>query len=206
VFRAVRPLILNGIADLTARPDLASRAMVVTLAPIADTDRQPEDIFWIAWERVRPRVFWLLLNALSAALRHLPTVKLGHYPRMADLIKLMTAAESGLGWDAGRFFESYRANQRDMAMAGFDSDPVAAAIRGHIKTPWEGTASELLTFLNKRVLLEERKHKSWPTTASALGTAVKRAAPVLRAAGFTVKRCRGAERFLIIEPPEPRAG
>ena len=202
VFRAVRPLILNGIADLTARPDLASRAMVVTLAPIADADRQPEDVFWTAWERTRPKVFWLLLNALSAALRHLPQVRLGHYPRMADLIKLMSAAESGLGWEAGRFLKSYRANQQDLAMAGFDSDPVAAAVRQYIKTIWEGTASELLTYLTERLHFDERKRKTWPATPSALGTAIKRAAPVLRAAGFDIKRRRGAERTLVIAPPE----
>jgi putative DNA primase/helicase len=205
VFRAVRPLILNGIADLTARPDLASRAMVVTLAAIPDGNRQPEDVFWAAWEKVRPRVFWLLLNALSSAVRHLPEVRLGHYPRMADLIKLMSAAEPGLDWQPGRFLENYRANQQDLAMAGFDSDPVAAAIRKHIKTAWEGTASELLTYLTERLLFDERKRKTWPATASALGTAVKRAASVLRAAGFSIKRRRGVERTLVILPPDPGA-
>ena len=63
------------------------------------------------------------------------------------------------------------------------------------------TASELLTYLTERLLLDERKRKTWPATPSALGTAIKCAASVPRAAGFTIQRRRGTERTLVIVPP-----
>jgi len=42
IIEATRPVIVNGIDDLTARPDFASRALVVTLSVIPD-DKRKED-------------------------------------------------------------------------------------------------------------------------------------------------------------------
>ena len=39
---AVRPVILNGIEDIITRPDLADRAILLTLGAIAERQRRPE--------------------------------------------------------------------------------------------------------------------------------------------------------------------
>src|SRR5947209_5018001 len=42
LFEAARPILLNGIEDIISRPDLADRAIFMTLSPIAEADRRPE--------------------------------------------------------------------------------------------------------------------------------------------------------------------
>jgi hypothetical protein len=42
LFQASRPILLNGIEDVIRRPDLADRAIFLTLAAIADEQRRPE--------------------------------------------------------------------------------------------------------------------------------------------------------------------
>ena len=42
LFAAARPIILNGIEDIITRPDLADRAILLMLAPIAERQRRPE--------------------------------------------------------------------------------------------------------------------------------------------------------------------
>ena len=41
LFDATRPVILNGIEDIVARPDLADRAVFLTLEPIPEERRRP---------------------------------------------------------------------------------------------------------------------------------------------------------------------
>jgi len=42
LFEAARPMLLNGIEDVVGRPDLADRAIVLTLPPISEAQRRPE--------------------------------------------------------------------------------------------------------------------------------------------------------------------
>ena len=46
LFAAARPVILNGIEDFITRPDLADRAIMLMLAPIAERQRRPEHALW----------------------------------------------------------------------------------------------------------------------------------------------------------------
>ena len=54
LFDATRPVILNGIEDIVARPDLADRGLFLTLEPIPEDQRQPEGELWAAFEQARP--------------------------------------------------------------------------------------------------------------------------------------------------------
>jgi hypothetical protein len=42
LFKAARPILLNGIEDVIARPDLADRAILLTLGPIGEEKRRSE--------------------------------------------------------------------------------------------------------------------------------------------------------------------
>ena len=46
LFAAARPIILNGIEEVITRPDLADRAILLMLAPIAERQRRPETALW----------------------------------------------------------------------------------------------------------------------------------------------------------------
>jgi len=56
IFDVQRPVILNGIADLASRPDLADRALVLRLPRIDERQRKPESEFWAAFEHDLPHI------------------------------------------------------------------------------------------------------------------------------------------------------
>jgi hypothetical protein len=83
LFTAARPIILNGIDDIVTRPDLADRAILLTLASIAERQRRPERALWRELELVRPHILGALLDAVAHGLQMLPRVRLKRLPRMA---------------------------------------------------------------------------------------------------------------------------
>ena len=201
IFEAQRPAILNGIADLASRPDLADRAMVLTLPSIHDKDRKRETVFWTEFETVRPFILGSLLTAVSASLRNQNKVEIDRIPRMADFAFRVVAAESEMPWDKDTFLSIYSENRAGMLEAAADNDHVAQAIRklaydvaspGYQSPPgapagaWEGTTTDLLAAL--RTLVDERVagSKLFPQTSNSLGARVRRVAPALRAVGIDV--------------------
>lgn len=208
IFYATRPIVLNGIPDLASRGDLAQRALAVSLASISDEDRRAEAAVMVEFEAARPAIIGALLDAVSSVLRNLPGTSLDQMPRMADFALVATAAEAGLGWDAGTFTAAYAENRQQTMAAAFEADIVASSIASWIKSEhptdgFEGTASELLAALEARTAESIRKRKSWPANASAMGAAVRRAKPLLKRQGFVVEQLRrGDGRIVCILPPQ----
>lgn len=144
-----RPAILNGIDDLTARPDLADRAIVITLQPIPDCDRLEERELWERFDRIKGKVFGVLLDGLCSALRNIDSVDLPYKPRMVNAARWATAAEEGLGLQSGSFMKSYADNQQDMVSISLEASPFIAALLDMVKQKrqWEGKPTELLSLL-----------------------------------------------------------
>jgi len=203
---------LNGIPLLTDRADLADRALTVHLRSIPESDRRPEDEIRLSFESARPRLLGALLSAVSAALRNLPTTRLDRSGRMADFEKLVTAAESGLGWDPGSFQRVVRANREEIVESAFEADSVAVAIAKLVRIEYPdgltATATELLTKLNATDLIADgiRKQRTWPATAQGLGNRIDRISPLLKAQGFKVERRHSGVRTITIVPPVKNAG
>jgi hypothetical protein len=121
LFDAARPVILNGIEDIVTRPDLADRAVFLTLEPIPEERRRPEQELWASFELERPRILGVLLDAVAKGLAMLPQTRLDKLPRMADFALWATACETAL-WTAGTFWSAYCGN-RDEAVEGvIDAD------------------------------------------------------------------------------------
>jgi putative DNA primase/helicase len=208
IFQGARPIILNGIPTLTDRPDLAERALTIHLAVIAEERRQSEEELFPAFEAKRSSIFGALLDAISAALRNLPKVKLDCKPRMADFARLITAAEPGLGWEPGAFIKVYGENRRDVIEASIEAEPVAKTIIDHLPVDYpypEGlicTPTELLAVLNSCASEGLQKSRIWPDTAQRLGNRIDRIAPLLRSRGFLVERRHSGQRLITIVPPK----
>ena len=128
LFDAARPVILNGIEDIVTRPDLADRAVFLTLEPIPEERRRPEAELWAAFEAERPRILGVLLDAVVEGLKRLPETQLPKLPRMADFALWATACETAL-WPAGTFWSAYCGNLDEAVEGVIDADPVAAAVR-----------------------------------------------------------------------------
>ncbi len=200
LFDAARPVILNGIEDIVERPDLADRAVFLTLEPIPEKYRRPEAELWAAFETERPRILGALLDAVSEGLKRLSETRLPKLPRMADFALWATACETAL-WPAGSFWSAYCRN-RDEAVEGvIDADPVGAAVRAFMskRTEWTGTASDLLGALAEAVDERISKSKTWPDSPRALSGRLRRAATFLRKIGVEVAfRKEGRARTRIV--------
>jgi hypothetical protein len=187
LFAAARPIILNGIEDIVARPDLADRALFLTLEPIPETRRLPEAELWTAFEIERARILGALLDAVVEGLKRLPETRLEYLPRMADFALWATACETAL-WPAGTFTSAYSGN-RDEAVEGvLEADPIAAAVRTVMakQTEWTGTASKLLAALAGVVDERVANSKTWPDSPRALTGRLRRAATFLRKMGIEI--------------------
>ena len=181
LFDAARPVILNGIEDIVARPDLADRAIFLTLEPISEERRRPEAELWAAFEVERPAILGALLDAVVEGLKHLPHTRLERLPRMADFALWATACETAL-WSADTFLAAYSGNRDEVVESVIDADPIAAAICTVMsrRTVWTQTATELLGALAE--VADERavNLKTWPASPRAFAGRLRRAATFLR--------------------------
>jgi hypothetical protein len=169
---AARPIILNGIEDIVTRPDLADRAILLMLAPIAERQRRPEHVLWQEFELARPYI-------TAHGLQMLPRVRLHRLPRMADFALWATACESAFR-PAGTVEAAYSNNRRDAIENIIDADPLAAHVRELMadRAQWTGRASDLLQAGTNR--------SGWPQSARALAGRLRRAQTFLRTLGIEI--------------------
>lgn len=183
---AARPVILNGIVDLAVRPDLADRAVVVSLPAIAVAERQPEAALWAAFEAERPRLLGVLLTAVAEGLKRAGSVHQRHLPRLADFALWAAACETAL-WPAGTFRAAYDSNRRGTAVDSLEADPLTGALIALMERQetWEGTASLLLDEL-KPFFEGHKAARGLPGNPRALAGRVRELAAFLRPLGYEV--------------------
>ncbi len=187
LFDATRPVVLNGIEDIVTRPDLADRAIFLTLEPILEERRRPEKELWAAFDKASPQILGALLDAVAFGLRRLPDTELERLPRMADFALWATACEGAL-WEDRTFWRAYAGNRDEAIDSVIESDLVGSAIRSLMAsgTEWSGTATDLLDTLSKEVGETVRRAKTWPATPRALSGRLRRAATFLRKVGIDI--------------------
>jgi hypothetical protein len=187
LFRAARPAILNGIEDVITRPDLADRAIFLTLPYVHETRRRPEVEIWTEFETARPHILGALLDAASHGLRALPDVRLKRLPRMADFALWATACETAL-WPAGTFLRAYDENRKAATEDVIEADPVAAHIREMMikHTTWTGSASDLLRVSSEFSADRSTKNAGWPKSPRAMAGRLRRAQTSLRVLGIDI--------------------
>ena len=216
LFKAQRPIILNGIEDLVTRPDLADRTIFITLEPITNDRRLSEQDLWSKFEAERPVILGALLDIAAYGLRTLPEVAPEALGRMADF-ELWAMACEGAQWARGTFQRAYYHNREETMQNAIEADSVALAVCAlmDMRTPqtvrtqisemsrqrieWEGTATALLRELNTISNESIGRDRSWPQTANALSNRLRRAARILRERGVEIiYRKQGRDRTRII--------
>lgn len=194
VFRAMRPVLLNGIEEVTKRADLLDRALLVNLRAIPAEQRRTESELWECFDRAWPALFGALLDALACALHRLSSVILPRKPRMADFATWATAAEPALGLPDGAFVEAVFQHIAAMADLPLEASPIVAPLRELVEQQpatldgerprWTGTATALLSELARIAGDNGRRHPDWPRNGQALSGQLKRLAPNLRQKGI----------------------
>jgi hypothetical protein len=186
LFRAARPIILNGIEDVITRPDLADRAIFLALPYLREERRRSEKEIWHDFKTSQPHILGALLDAASHGLRTLPEVRLEQLPRMADFALWATACEPAF-CPTGGFLHAYKANRRSAIEDVVDADAVATRIRDIMagRAMWSGNASDLLRLAapNPR---DDVSGAGWPKSPRALAGRLRRAQTPLRALGIEI--------------------
>ena len=207
LFSGGRPVILNGIEDLLHRPDLADRAITLTLEAIPDDRRRTEAELLADFEAQRPAILGALVDAVATGLKRLPDTKLDRPPRMADFATWATACETAF-WPAGTFMAAYAGNRATAVDSVIDSDAVLEAMRAFMapRDLWEGTATELLRELGVEAGGLIASAKSWPANAKGLSGRLRRGQAPLRAVGIALEFAReGQSRRRVIAITRNRA-
>ena len=186
IFYAQRPVILNGIDDVTGRPDLADRAVVITLNTIPEAERKTAKDVWSAFNADRPAIIGGLLSACATAIRRMGTVQFDTLPRMADFAVWAAAAEQAFPTPPNTFREAYAGNRERTTRAAAERDPVAMAVLDMLndRNQWTGKMSQLPGVLLKYVPDSEHPPDAL-STWQALQSHMKRIMPILRDLGVT---------------------
>lgn len=190
VFFYSRPVIINGIENMTSRPDLADRAIVLHLQPIPEAERRTEDELREAFRADLPRLLGGLLDTVVTALDRLDFIRGQRLalPRMADFAQWATAAELVFSHPEISFLDAYRANRAQTAAETMDLDPVAEAVLALVADTgeWTGTMTELLLQLKEWFV--DGVPSDFPTRAQSMAGRLGRIAPFLRTENVEIER------------------
>ena len=189
IFDVQRPVIINGIADLARRSDLADRTIALTLQQIPDDQRKTEADLWDRFRDAHPRILGAILTAVSMALKNEADVTIDVLPRMADFSRWVVAGESELDCRPGGFLKAYAANRAALNEFALSSSIIGEPLLKLMekRESWSGTATELLDQLAKTVTRSgEFLPAGWPRRPNFLSGQLRRITPNLRAIGWNV--------------------
>ena len=142
----LQPIILNGITDFVARPDLDERSLHIELEAMSSIDRLIDSEIEARFKQIQPELLGALFDAVSISLKEAVRVNIKELPRLAEFTKFVTAAESALAVEPGEFASVMREQAADRAETRALLDPVVIAIRELLAVPreFDGTVQALL--------------------------------------------------------------
>jgi hypothetical protein len=183
ILDATRPVILNGIDQVSRRGDLVQRLIPISLPTIGEEGRRDETSLWREFEAERPQIFGALLDGLLGALRRFPATTLDRLPRMADFARWVVAAAPGLGFTEAEFLAAYTGNRVAAHQPTLAASPITDALiaLANQQGGWTGTATTLLQAVTDLVLDERiRRQRGFPHTPAEMGKELRRLIPSLR--------------------------
>ncbi len=200
VFDIKMPLIVNGITDLFSRNDLIERSIFLTTTPIPADKRVPEEVIKTKWAEAKPGIIGAMFDAVSMALKNKDMIKLKVYPRMADFVQWIVAAEPALPWAEDTFLHEYNRNRLKSIDNAIEADPVAAGIQKLIEKDgyWSSTPTELLTALSLVTSEDIKRSQLWPKHANSLSGRIHRCAPFLRERLVDIEFSKSGQRKITI--------
>jgi hypothetical protein len=188
VFAFRRCIIITGIDLGAVNGDLSDRLLPVHLDLIPADKRLEEGQMWPRWQEVHPRILGALLDLVADVAGVLPSVHLETKPRMADFARVLAAVDQVLGTNG---LARYIHKQGALASESLTGDLfIMAMLENLATTTFQGTSAELLAL----VPAPERPPKGWPADARHLTQRLRRQAPVMRKAGWTIEDDGGANK------------
>lgn len=193
-FMYQRPIVFNGIGNLTARQDLADRTIKLDLTTIENI--MSERHFWDEFEDVWPKVMGVLFDAVVVSLgtkRTQSTVP--GMSRIKDAIEWIESAEGVFGWAPRSFRAAYERRQEEMFDEQAELDIIVITLHNMLKdVGWEFEGS-YYTLLDKMSMYKPRwiENSFWPNSPRGLSGALQRSETLLRRAQISVERLNNRE-------------
>ena len=168
------------------------RSILISLERISKDKRREEQDFWQEFEKQKPYLLGAIFDAVAGALREYPSIRLTSRPRMADFARWGCAIAKVLGFPQEEFLEAYQENIGQQNEAALEASNVATTIIALMATreKWEGTASDLLTELEKvaeQIKINIRA-KDWPKDPSWLSRRIQLVSTNLAEDGIKIER------------------
>lgn len=193
---ARRPIILNGIGDVVARPDLMDRSLVVSFRTLRDDERKGEKELLEEFRKLCPSMLGAVLDSVSRALRRHSQVDAPGI-RLLDFARWAVGATSSES-EEQRLRNALLGNRSNLQVAAIDNDVFAQAVIEWIEEVGSATmtVTEILAQLNSRRADAGRKGDGWPLKPESVSAKLGRLAPVLLGAGIEVEKLprRGNKR------------
>lgn len=204
IINVCRPIVLNGIGEVTTRGDLIDRSVSIRLPVISEGTRRTKAEVMGQFSSIHPVVLGALLDGAAGALQNAGNIRLDRPPRMADFAAWVSAAAPALGFTHEEFMSAYRGNVASGRRLSLEASPVFQAVTSAVgDRTLKITASELLERINSRATESERRSVSWPHSSKAMGETLRRLAPAMREGWGNIEESNrtSAARLWVIGPP-----
>lgn len=189
-FIGARPIMMEGIANFVTEPDLLSRSIILTPAPL--TSYRSENELRAAFDECKGAILGGLCDMLATGVRRLPETRIADLPRMADFSVWCAACELG-GFEA-----AYTRNREAATDVILEHDPLAQSVEAFMakRKEWRGAAGGLL---------EEIGLAARSTNPRELADRLRRLAPLLRTHGIVISEepRKARQRPILITRVEP---
>jgi putative DNA primase/helicase len=183
--RYCKPILLNGIDDLTTRSDFTDRVVSVQLEQIPSGRRMTEADLWETFADLQPQLLATLLDLLAKVLAtgnvDVPLERMAEYSRLGAKVAI------ALGLAPTAFSDAYRVNRDFASDAALESSSIGPVIMRMVSQGrFHGLVTGLLHDLRAAADPFEQRHADWPTTPRALGGELRRIKPNLARMGISV--------------------
>ncbi|MBN9673454.1 bifunctional DNA primase/polymerase [Roseibium aggregatum] len=186
VMNYTRPFMINGIGGYASRPDLMERAIPIKLSPMSEGGRKTEDELRAEFNQRLPGVLGALYDAVAHALREFDGIEPPRHLRMADSARWISAAEGGLGEEAGAIIDAIAAAQDEFFIEQVNDNALVVALR-RIAGPlgYEDYFGGLFVKIMEQD--DAKHHRSLPKSPSQLSNQLIRMRPAMEKAGIVVE-------------------
>ncbi len=200
---------INGINVSAIQPDLLERSILMELTPVGEDQRLTEHVLYAEFEKIRPKILGAIFEAVSKALKIVPSIQLAEKTRMADFLVWGCAIAEALGYKQSEFIEAYHQKIQEQIEVSIAASLVAQTLIKFIedinswdeKPFWEGTPTELIGLLRKVAENQNngRVPKYFPEEPNQLTRQINILKPNLLTIGISISDGKSGTRYIRIE-------
>ena len=192
-------LILNGINDIAAKPDLLDRIVHFELKNL-EKKRLTEEKFWNAFEEDLPAILYEIFDLLHKAIKEFPNITLEYSGRMADFEIWGCAISKVMKGDEKYFLKAYEENRKSINASIIENNALCSLILDLMKESKKKELSfsptSFYTALKRKATennISTTNSKIFPASPAALTKKLERYTPVLKKAGLEINSSRSGK-------------